>query len=222
MAKNDSTILRMGLQIGFIVAAAGGVYCFVSAAQQDVRRTSCSAMCKLAPAYAGRDRTAPDFELPDMNGKPVKLSSFRGKTVFLNFWTKTCGPCLEEMPSLGELAKIVGSRSDMVLLTVSTDEGPDDVRDTLKVALGSEPTFPVLFDPDGKIVREKYGTKLFPETWIIDPQGVVRARFDGARDWSTAISIEIGNMVQKGSGCPVEFAKGRPEGQFAGLCDDES
>ncbi len=47
-----------------------------------------------------------------MNGQQVKLSSFRGKVVVLNFWTKTCGPCLEEMPSVAELAKIAQSRSD--------------------------------------------------------------------------------------------------------------
>jgi peroxiredoxin len=210
-------------QIVFILVAALAVYGFVSAAQRDQRRTSCSALCALAPAYAGRNRTAPDFELPDMNGVKVRLSSFRGKTVFLNFWTKTCGPCLEEMPSVAELAKIVKTRPDMVVLTVSTDEGPADVKDTLQVALGgAELPFPVLFDPDATIVRDRYGTKLFPETWVIDPKGVIRARFDGARDWSSTLVTEIGEMVQKPSGCPVEFFKGTPRGNFAGLCEDDS
>ena len=70
-----------------------------------------------------------------MNGKLVKLSSFRGKVVVLNFWTKTCAPCLDEMPSVAELARVSHGRSDFVVLTVTTDEGPDAVRDTLKVAL---------------------------------------------------------------------------------------
>src|SRR4051812_30069398 len=191
MRKNESSVARMAIQVAFIGVAAGAVYCFVSAAQQDVRRTSCNAICKLHPAYAGRDRSAPDFELPDMDGKPVKLSSFRGKTVFLNFWTKICQFCLEEMPSLAELAKIARDRKDMVLVTISTDEGPEVVRDTLKVALGGEPlSFTVLFDPDSRVVKDLYGTRLFPETWVIDPKGVIRARFDGARDWSKAITIK--------------------------------
>lgn len=209
-------------QILFIALAAIAVYGFVQAAQNDHRRTTCTALCAFQPSYAGRDRLAPDFELADMSGKPVRLSSFRGKTVVLNFWTRTCQPCLEEMPSLAELAKIAKGRSDFVVLTVSTDEGPDDVRDTLKVALGSDVPFPVLFDVDSKIVNGRYGTRLFPETWIIDPKGVIRARFDGARNWSTSLAIEIAEMVQKPGGCPVEFYKSSPRGPFASACEDGS
>ena len=208
------------LQLLFIVAAAAAVFGFVRAAQKDHRRTSCTALCAMKPTYAGRNRIAPDFELPDMNGRPVKLSSFRGKTVFLNFWTKTCAPCLEEMPALGELARMARNRKDFVVVTVSTDEGPDAVRDTLKVALGGDPPFPVLFDPESNIVRDRYGTTLFPETWIIDPNGIIRARFDGARDWAGALAVDLGEMVSRPGSCPMEFFKGKPGGSFATLCED--
>ena len=210
------------LQLLFIAVAAAAVYLFVGAAQGDQRRMSCSAICAFNPDYAARNRTAPDFELSDMHGKRVKLSSFRGKTVFLNFWTKTCGPCLKEMPQLGELARAIKDRKDMLVVTVSTDEGPDDVRDTLKVALGvDELPFPVLFDPESKVVNGLYGTRMFPETWVIDPKGVIRARFDGERDWASAGIVEIGEMVARPGGCLVEFAKGQPRGQFAGLCETD-
>lgn len=208
------------LQLLFIVAAAAAVFGFVRAAQKDHRRTSCTALCAMKPTYAGRNRIAPDFELPDMDGRPVKLSSFRGKTVFLNFWTKTCAPCLEEMPALGELARMARGRKDFVVVTVSTDEGPDAVRDTLKVALGGDPPFPVLFDPESNIVRDRYGTTLFPETWIIDPNGIIRARFDGARDWAGALAVDLGEMVSRPGSCPMEFFKGKPGGSFATLCED--
>ncbi len=210
------------VQIAFILAAALVVFGFVRAAQSDQRRTSCTALCALRPAYAGRDRLAPDFELPDMTGKPVRLSSFRGKTVFLNFWTKTCAPCLEEMPALSELAQVARTRKDLVVLTVSTDDGPEAVRDTLKVALGGDPPFIILFDPESSVVRDKYGTRLFPETWIIDPEGVIRARFDGARDWTDSLAVDIADMVKRPGGCPVEFFKGVPKGKFAPLCSDDS
>lgn len=210
-------------QVAFILVAAVAVYMFVRAAQNDERRQSCQALCAMGPTYVARDRTAPDFELPDMEGKPVRLSSFRGKTVFLNFWTKTCRPCLEEMPALADLAKVLKRRSDMVLIAVSTDEGPDDVKDALSVALGGEPVpFKVLFDPESKVVLDVFGTRLFPETWVIDPTGVIRARFDGGRDWSDAAAIEIGEMVQRPSGCPIEFSRGAPKGRFAALCADDS
>lgn len=209
-------------QVAFILAAAAAVYIFVSAAQSDQRRSSCTALCAMRPAYAGKDRLAPDFELPDMKGQMVRLSSFRGKTVYLNFWTKTCKPCLEEMPTLAELAKIAKQRSDFVVLTVSTDEGPDDVKDALAVALNEEPPFTVLFDPEAQIVGGRYGTKLYPETWIIDPKGIIRARFDGAREWSEPLAIEVGEMVSNIAGCPVTFDRGMAQGPFAGLCGDDS
>jgi peroxiredoxin len=211
------------LQLGFIVVAAIAVFGFVRAAQNDHRRTSCSALCALSPAYAGRNRVAPDFELRDMEGKLVRLSSLRGKTVILNFWTKTCKPCLEEMPALAELARVARTRKDFVVVTVSTDQGPDDVRDTLKVVLqGADPPFPVLFDTESEIVGGRYGTKLFPETWIIDPNGIIRARFDGARDWTDALAVDIAEMVSRPLGCPVEFARGTPKGKFASVCSDDS
>jgi peroxiredoxin len=210
-------------QIAFIGAAAASVYVFVGAVQSDVRRASCTALCSLAPAYAGRNRMAPDFELPDVNGRPVRLSSFRGKTVYLNFWTRTCRPCLDEMPTLAELAKISKTRNDFVVVTVSTDEGPDDVRDALKIALNNEePPFPILFDPEAAVVRDRFGTRLYPETWIIDPDGIIRARFDGPREWSDALAIEIGEMVSRPGGCPIDFERSVPKGKFAGLCADDS
>lgn len=207
-------------QVGFIAAAAAAVYGFVTAARADTRRSGCTALCAMQPAYAGRDRTAPDFELPDLKGQKVRFSQYRGQTVVLNFWTKTCKPCLEEMPALAELARIGLKRKDFVVVTVSTDAGPDDVRDTLQVALNGEPPFPVLFDPDATVVAEKFGTRLYPETWIIDPQGVIRARFDGARDWSEPISLEVVELARRGGGCPIEFKKGLPRGPFAGLCTE--
>jgi len=216
------------IQLAFIVAAAIVVFGFVTAAKSDQARSSCTALCALHPTYAGRDRRAPDFELPDLDGKRVRLSSFRGKVVFLNFWTETCGPCKEEMPSVAMLARIAKTRKDMVVLTVTIDEDRQKVRDLLGVLLNGEVPFPVLFDQDSQIVGGKYGTKLFPETWVIDADGIIRARFDGARDWSEPLAVEIGEMVKRPWGslmdfaCPVDFALGQPRGSHAALCVDDS
>lgn len=218
MTSSTSTFV----QIAFIGVAAVAVYGFVRAAQNDERRAACTAMCAMGPAYAGRDRIAPDFELPDIAGKKLRLSSFRGKPVFLNFWTRTCGPCLEEMPSVAELAKIGQSRGDFTVVTVTIDENPAEIRDTLKVAIGGDIPFPVMIDAENTIVKDKFGTTLFPETWLLDGDGVIRARFDGARDWAGAIAVELAERLnRKGSTCPVEFQKSQPKGPFASLCDDE-
>lgn len=208
-------------QLGFIAVAASAVYGFVHAAQKDQRRATCTSLCALSPAYAARDRLAPDFELSDLSGKPVRLSSLRGKTVVLNFWTKTCRPCLEEMPALAELARVAASEKDLVVLTISTDETAQDASDTLRVVLGGPAPFQVLMDPDAKVVAEKFGTRLYPETWIIDPTGIIRARFDGTRDWSSPVTLDFLRMVERPSGCPVEFASGAPTGAFAGICGEE-
>ncbi len=106
------------LQFAFIGLAAVSVYGFAHAARNDHTRASCKAVCELRPAYAGENRLAPDFELSDMDGKKVRLSEYRGRTLVLNFWTKTCKPCLEEMPALAELAKIVKGREDIAVMNL--------------------------------------------------------------------------------------------------------
>jgi peroxiredoxin len=209
-------------QVAFILGAAVAVYGFVQAAKNDQQRAACTAVCALGPKYGGTNLLAPDFELPDLDGKLVKLSSFRGKTVVLNFWASWCDPCKEEMPSLGDLAKVLEKRDDIVLLTVSVDEDPKAARDTLAVLLASETIpFPVLMDPEMKVVQEKYGTRLYPETWIIDPDGYVRLRFDGAEDWSHAIAIEAIESVSRGRGCVVEFREGRALAPYGKLCESD-
>ena len=224
VALRKASPYSVAVQVGFIAVASLAVFGFVQAAQSDTRRASCTALCSLGPQYAGRNRTVPDFELPDMNGNKVKLSSYRGRTVILNFWTKTCEPCKKEIPALAELAQnLKKNHPEIVLVTVSTDAGPDSVKDTLQVLVDSEQIpFPVLFDPELEVVGDKFGTKLFPETWIIDPKGVIRARFDRALDWSASLPLEVAQMVGSvGGGCAVDFEKGKSAGPFASLCTSD-
>lgn len=137
--------------------------------------------------YYGNDKLAPDFTLNDQQGEPWRLSDHRGKTVVMNFWTMTCKPCLEEMPSLEQLALVAKERKDIEVVTVSTDKGWSEVEGLFKP--GSQ--LKVLFDPDKAVVRGKFGTRLYPETWIIDPDGVIRVRIDGGRDWSSPLALEM-------------------------------
>ncbi len=203
----------MLVHLVFVAAAAVMVYSFVNVAREGEARRQCSATCILHPDYAGADRKAPDFKLTGMNGQSVSLSSYRGKVVVLNFWTKTCGPCLEEMPEIADLTRILSSRADVAVLAVSTDEGPAAVKDTLKGILREEtPPFTVLFDPEADVVLGKYGTHLFPETWIIDKRGVIRARFDGQRKWSDAAVVEMVDMLRSDGFCKIEVKEGQPVG----------
>jgi len=203
----------MLVHLVFVAAAAVLVYSFVNVAREGESRRQCSATCILHPDYAGADKKAPDFKLKGMAGEDVSLSSYRGKVVVLNFWTKTCGPCLKEMPEIADLTRILASRSDVVVLAVSTDDGPAAVKDTLKGILNEDkPPFTVLFDPEADVVMGKYGTHLFPETWIIDQRGVIRARFDGERHWSDAAVVEYVDGLRAGGFCKIEVKEGEPVG----------
>jgi peroxiredoxin len=192
-------------QIAFVIVASLFVYGFVSVTKEGENRRVCTAPCLLRPDYMAAERRAPGFALKDLHGNTVTLESLRGKVVVLNFWSKTCGPCLEEMPELAELTKILRDRPDVAVLAVSVDEGPDDVKSTLQTVLREEPPFTMLFDPDAKVVGGKYGTHLYPETWFIDKRGVIRARFDGAREWNNSLMINYIDALARGDYCAVKL-----------------
>ena len=143
----------------------------------------------LAPESAQDRLRAPDFRLSDREGRPWRLSDHRGKVVVLNFWSITCGPCVEEMPSLVQLGRMIEGRGDVELVTISTDASWREVAPLFQ-RVGSPP-FEVLFDPGKEVVQGKFGTKAYPETWFIDPDGIVRLRVDGPRDWSSPIVLDL-------------------------------
>jgi peroxiredoxin len=208
------------VQILFAALAAVMVYSFMTTAKDGERRRACTPLCALQPHYAARNRLVPSFRLPDLQGKKVAIEDYRGKVVILNFWTKTCRPCLEEMPSLAGLAKVLREHPGVELVTISTDESAADARATLQSVLGGELPFTVLMDPEAKVVTDTFGTKLFPETWFIDPSGVIRARIDGARDWANALTVEFAESLRQPLSCKIEFSAGQPLGGQAELCSD--
>lgn len=137
--------------------------------------------------YMGVNRSAPDFTLQDQDGKPWQLAQQRGKVVIMNFWTITCQPCIAEMPSLIKLAEIAAQRKDVEVVAISTDPHWGVVN-----ALFPKRThLTVLLDPQKKVVSGLYGTKLYPETWVIDRDGIIRLRYDGSRDWSDPIMLDV-------------------------------
>jgi peroxiredoxin len=128
-------------------------------------------------AYTGK--TAPlHFTLKDMNGVEVKLNSFKGKVILLNFWATWCPPCVDEVPSLEDLARRLKG-SDMRMLAVSVDDDWDKIRRYF--AKGSD--IGVVLDTSHDVPK-KFGTEKFPETFLIDAAGRVRYYFINKRDWS--------------------------------------
>ncbi|RMG21646.1 MAG: TlpA family protein disulfide reductase [Deltaproteobacteria bacterium] len=130
------------------------------------------------------DRPAKDFTLQNLQGQAVRLSDHRGKVVFLNFWATWCPPCVEELPSLIALKAALAGRP-FEIVAVSEDDSVDDV---VRFFDGALPDFPVLLDEGQRVTRD-YGTFRFPETYVIDTDGRIRAKFVGARHWDTPEAI---------------------------------
>ena len=146
-------------------------------------------------------KTAPDFALTDLNDKPQRLSDFRGKVVFLNFWATWCKPCREEMPSMEVLHKNF-EKDGLVILAVSIDR-VTTTKDIPPFIKGMNLTFPVLIDSWGK-TDKPYKRMGVPETFIIDQQGVIREIIIGPRDWTRLDSLQVLtkllNVVPKAAG----------------------
>ena len=120
---------------------------------------------------------APDFLLTVLNGEPVRLSDFRGKTVVLNFWASWCPPCRAEMPEFQELWEQRGpdGSDDLVIFAVDFLK-EDTVGAAADFVEDFELTFPVLFDTPDSDVAARYGVRGLPATYFIDAGGVIRAR----------------------------------------------
>src|SRR5881409_2431146 len=148
---------------------------------------------KYEPLVVGM--TAPDFRLPDMAGKSQRLSDYRGKVVFLNFWATWCKPCKEEMPSMQMMWENFKTE-DFVILAVSMDRVTTK-KDIPSFIESMRLTFPVLTDSWGQ-TDKRYKLMGVPETYIIDQDGVLREKVIGPRDWTRRESIEtIVRLLQK-------------------------
>jgi cytochrome c biogenesis protein CcmG/thiol:disulfide interchange protein DsbE len=121
---------------------------------------------------------APDFTVHD-GERTVSLSQFKGQVVVLNFWATWCPPCIEEMPSLVRMQQRMQSKA-VTVLAVSVDVDESNYRRFLR---DHNVNLLTVRDPDQK-TNGLYGTFKFPETYIIDRNGVVRRKFIGAVDWT--------------------------------------
>jgi peroxiredoxin len=123
--------------------------------------------------------TAPQFSIATDSGRTLTRSDFGGQLLVLNFWATWCPPCIEELPSLDQFQKTFAD-SGVVVLGVSVDQNPRSYSGFLaktKVA------FQTARDPEGKIAAD-YGTFKYPETYIINRQGVVVEKIVGAVNWT--------------------------------------
>jgi peroxiredoxin len=128
---------------------------------------------------------APDFALPSLDGKTVRLSDFQGKKgVFINFWATWCPPCRLEMPTMEKAYQEYNSRG-LEILAVSIDVGPKSVVENFMQEF--ELTFPALLAPEMEVMR-LYRIFSIPASFLIDKEGIIRFKEVGYRDWTVSES----------------------------------
>lgn len=136
---------------------------------------------------------APDVVFTDLNGVNHSLSDFRGKTVFVNFWATWCPPCVKEMPQLIELAAREGN--DFVLIGLSVDENTQIVKNFIqRISKGTLPDNVIFgMDAEKTISKDAFGTTMYPETYIIDMDGMIVKKYSGIADW---LGTDVNTVIE--------------------------
>jgi peroxiredoxin len=119
-----------------------------------------------------------DFSVPAFPSGSLDLKNYRGQIVVLTFWATWCPPCVEETPSLEQFAEKMRGRG-VTVLSVSVDENQKALQDFVQKYHIS---YPVGRDP-ARALAARYGTFLFPETYILDRRGLVAEKVANAIDW---------------------------------------
>jgi peroxiredoxin len=170
----------LSLALTWLATAVVAVLFFMGAHETlaRTRENACRALQPDPLPAVLQGRATPDFQLLDASGKSVSLRDQRGHPVMLNFWATWCPPCVDEVPSVEDMARTIDG-TDMRLLAVSVDEDWDAIRRFF--VKGTK--IGVLLDTS-RNVPKSFGTEKYPETFFIDAQGRVRYYFINKRNWS--------------------------------------
>lgn len=123
---------------------------------------------------------APEISAPDLSGRILHLSDYRGKVVLLNFWATWCDPCKKEIPSLISLGKKLSGRP-FVVVSVAMDRRLAHIPPFVH-KLGID--YPVLEGRRGEVDSRYFGLGL-PQSYVILPDGTLVGRVIGGREWDS-------------------------------------
>ena len=139
---------------------------------------------------------APTISLTDSNGHTLELSDLRGKLVLVNLWATWCGPCLREMPSLERLQSRLGER--LAVLAVSEDRGGNKTVEPFIAKLGLK-SVKIYIDPKSEVGRA-FGARGLPTSFLIDREGKVLGRVEGAAEWDSPKILGVLEPLLSGDG----------------------
>jgi len=140
-------------------------------------------------------RPAPDFSLPDLDGRVHRLQHNRHGVTLVNFWATWCPHCIEEIPSMNELAQSYPDH-ELRVLSINFKEQRQHVTHFMK---RFNVSFPVLIDRNGEVATE-WGVFAFPSSFLVDPQGRIRYSVNSSIDWNTPKVRKIIDSLLKGNG----------------------
>lgn len=136
---------------------------------------------QLEPYTGAADK---EFILADLKGHTHSLSNYKGKVVLVNFWASWCRPCVEEMPDLTRLKKLLADQP-FEILALNTGESKYKVKHFVK-RINFD--LPVLLDSSSKIFNN-WDIKILPTSFLIDANGHVRYRIPGNPGWDDEQTI---------------------------------
>ena len=127
-----------------------------------------------------------EIQLQDAHGNSVRMSGFRGKVVFLNFWATWCAACVVEMPSMEKLHRRFKDR-DFVMVAINVQESDAQVKaffEKLKLS------FTTLLDVNGEVATG-FAVNALPTTYVLDKEGRLIGAAIGPREWDSRASIAL-------------------------------
>ena len=127
-----------------------------------------------------------EIQLKDVLGNMVRLSDYRGKIVFLNFWATWCPTCVIEMPSMEKLHRRLKDK-EFVMVAINLQETPAQVKSFFEKF---ELSFTALLDSSGN-VGTGFAVNALPTTFVLDKEGRIIGQALGPREWDSRASIAL-------------------------------